>query len=86
MNQERLKEAQAYIGKAFKMSGRRNGSTAGLKVLYALAYAVNKAVAEPVKLQNGRAYCPACGSRLKLKNNYCSVCGQRVTLDKRKAR
>lgn len=86
MNQERLKEAQAYIGKAFKMSGRSNGKNAGLRVLYTLAYAVNKAVAEPVKLQNGQAYCPACGSRVKMKNNYCSVCGQRVTLDKRKTR
>lgn len=86
MNQERLKEAQAYIGKAFKQYGRSNGRNAGLRVLYTLAYAVNKAVAKPVKLQDGRAYCLACGSRVKLKDNYCRVCGQRLTLNKRKAR
>lgn len=86
MNQERLKEAQAYIGYVLKVGGRGNGKNTGLRVMYTLLYAVNKAVAEPVKLQNGRAYCPACGSQVKLKDNYCRVCGQRVTLDKRKER
>lgn len=82
MNQERLKEAQAYIGRSFRMAGRSNGKSLTLRVMYTLAYAVNKAVAEPVKLQNGRTYCPACGSRVKLKDNYCRVCGQRVMLGK----
>lgn len=86
MNQERLKEAQAYIGFTLKNMGRRNGKIAAIKIMYTLLYAVNKAVEEPVKLQNGRAYCPACGSGVKLKDNYCRVCGQRVTLDKRKVR
>ena len=86
MNKERLKEAQAYIGFTLKTWGRRNGKTAAIKTMYTLLYALNKAVEEPVKLQNGRAYCPACGSGVKVKDNYCRVCGQRVTLDKRKAR
>lgn len=92
MKQERLQRSLEWITRGIMYAEQMAKKTKPmysiqgktLLILYRpIRHALNKAIEQPVRAENGRTFCRSCGAAVKRgKNNYCQTCGQRLAWER----